>query len=247
MGGNGGRLQITIERVQLSAEEAGKLQVQAGDFVRLAVRDSGCGIPEEQLARIFEPFFTTKEVGKGTGLGLSVVHSIVKDLAGSIRVESRLEQGTLIEIHMPITHQATEQTEVIADNMPSGQGEHIIWVDDEASLVTLGCQILESMHYQAHGFTDPLDCLAAVKGNPAMFSLVVADYNMPKMNGLSLTGKIHQLNPELPIIICSGFSETITAENAREHGLHQFLMKPVRKFDIAAAIDKALHCYQEVS
>lgn len=238
---NGGRLQISIERVSFTLEQAQRLQLPSGDFVRLLIQDTGSGIQKEQLEKIFEPFFTTKEVGKGTGLGLSVVHSIIQDLSGSIRVESSVGEGSLFEILLPITHQDSDQVEFVVDNLQYGQGEHVIWVDDEKTLVTLGCQILDSLNYKTHGFTDPLKCLEAIREQPNMFSLVISDFNMPKMNGLQLVEQIRGLNPGLPIILCSGYSETINCNNFREHGVNLFLMKPVRKFDIATAIRKVLY------
>lgn len=240
MGQNGGRLQISIERVPFTLEQAQRLQLLPGDFVRVVVQDTGSGIQKEQLEKIFEPFFTTKEVGKGTGLGLSVVHSIIQDLAGIIRVESSVGEGSLFEILLPITHKDSDQAEIVVDNLQYGQGEHVIWVDDEKTLVTLGCQILDSLNYKAHGFSDPRKCLAAIREQPKMFRLVISDFNMPKMNGLQLVEQIHNLNPGMPVILCSGYSESINCDNSRDHGVNLFLMKPVRKFDIATAISKVL-------
>ncbi|MGE4403741.1 MAG: ATP-binding protein [Desulfobulbus sp.] len=237
----GGKLRVAIERVHLDEQEAQVFHVQPGDFVRLIISDTGSGIPPELRQRIFEPFFTTKEVGKGTGLGLSVVHSIVSDLSGNIHVESEIGQGTAFTIHLPISLQPSTKKAIISENILYGNGEHLIWVDDEEPLVTMGCQILTSLGYQATGFVDPEQCLETVLQHSDRYQLIVSDYNMPKLNGLALLENIRSRGIEIPFILCSGFSEEITSENARQKGLHQYLMKPVRKYDIALAVYKTLH------
>ncbi len=241
MAANGGKLSLIVKRVELNKEEARAFQIQPGTFVRLTFSDTGEGIPDAVQQRIFEPFYTTKEVGKGTGLGLSLVHSIVTDLAGSIHVDSKIGQGTTFTIHLPISQQQETQQAIISEKILYGNNEHIIWLDDEAPLMTMGCRILTSLGYQATGFTDPEQCLAEIVRHPDWFQLIISDYNMPKLNGLALLREIRARGINLPMILCSGFSEEISLENARQKGLQHYLMKPVRKYDIALNVHKALH------
>nr|WP_320009485.1 ATP-binding protein [uncultured Desulfobulbus sp.] len=236
----GGQLRLAIERVHLNEQEARAIHVQSGDFIRLTISDTGSGIPSEIQQRIFEPFFTTKQVGKGTGLGLSVVHSIVTDLSGSIQVESEVDRGATFTIHLPISVQPRTKKAVISENILYGKGEHLLWLDDEEPLVTMGCQMLTSLGYSATGFTDPERCLQDVLEHPNRYQLIISDYNMPKLNGLALLDAIRSQGINIPFILCSGFSEEITPETAREKGLHQQLMKPVRKYDIALNVYQAL-------
>ncbi|MBM9612876.1 PAS domain S-box protein [Desulfobulbus rhabdoformis] len=236
----GGQLRLAIERVHLNEQEALAFRVQSGDFIRFTISDTGSGISPEIQQRIFEPFFTTKEVGKGTGLGLSVVHSIVNDLSGNIHMESEVDRGTTFTIHLPISLQPSTKKAVISEKILYGNGEHLIWVDDEEPLVSMGCQMLSSLGYKTTGFTDPEQCLQAVLEYPDRYQLIISDYNMPKLNGLDLLEAIRSQKINIPFILCSGFSEGITPESAREKGLHQHLMKPVRKYDIALSVYQAL-------
>ncbi|MGD9946938.1 MAG: ATP-binding protein [Desulfobulbus sp.] len=241
MAREGGTLRLAIERVPLDEQEAFALHVQSGDFVRLTISDTGPGMQPDVMRRIFEPFFTTKEIGKGTGLGLSVVHAIVTDLSGDIHVESEAGQGTTFIIHLPITQQLTAPQAVISENILYGNSEHLIWVDDEEPLMTMGCQILTSLGYKATGFTDPVQCLDELRRNHRQYQLIISDFNMPKLNGLALLEQTRAMGIAIPFVLCSGFSEEITTENAQEKGLHQYLMKPVRKYDVALAVYTALH------
>jgi CheY-like chemotaxis protein len=240
MSANGGKLHLTVDRAIGHEFQSDGASGWNGDFVRLTVADTGHGIPRELMGKIFDPFFTTKEIGEGTGLGLSVVHSIVSDLEGHIQIRSIEREGTTVEILLPISRQDAGHNAIISEKIYYGNGELVIWLDDEEPLVTIGCHILKSLGYQPKGFSCPEECLKALRDDPHAFRLIFTDFNMPKMNGLVLAKKIREINSDIPIILCSGFSEEVTADNAKDKGLQDYLMKPARKHDIAMAAHKAL-------
>lgn len=237
----GGALDISIQKMSIETKKAVKLNVQPGEFVCLAVSDTGSGISDEIMARMFDPFFTTKEIGRGTGLGLSVVHSIIKDLEGEIEVESKQDVGTVFRIYLPITEAKEEAQPIIAEQLFHGSGECVAWIDDEKPLVAMGCQMLKSLGYSAVGFTDPEEFLGAVADSPTTYKVIISDLNMPLVNGLDLFERLKMINSTIPFILCTGFSEDVNPRNAKEKGLDSFLMKPVRKYDIALAVYTALN------
>lgn len=237
----GGVLGISIQKMSIETAEAIKLNVQPGKFVCLSVSDTGGGISDEIMDRIFDPFFTTKEIGKGTGLGLSVVHSIIKDLKGEIEVDSKQNVGTTFKIYLPMTEAKEEAQPIIAEQLFHGSGECVAWIDDEKPLVAMGCQMLKSLGYSPIGFTDPEELLEAVTDSPATYKVIISDLNMPLVNGLDLFERLKVISSTIPFILCTGFSEDVNSRNAKERGLDSFLMKPVRKYDIALAVYTALN------
>jgi CheY-like chemotaxis protein len=158
---------------------------------------------EETLNRVFDPFFTTKNVGKGTGLGMSVVHGIVRSHQGGIAIDSRVGNGTLVQIFIP----AATGTATAAPPQPSttnGRGEHILLVDDEDAIVRVMTRILERLGYRVSSFTNAVDALAAFRADRARFDLVISDFEMPDATGLELARVIHGERPTTPVILCSG-------------------------------------------
>lgn len=176
---SGGVLNVTAHKERLLAEDTSNPTTDPGDFVCLAVSDTGPGIPEGIKDKIFNPFFTTKEIGKGTGLGLAVVHTIVNELGGTIKVDSSHGKGTVFKIYLPITTEKEESQPVIAEQLILGKGENIAWIDDEQPLVAMGCQMLKFLGYFPTGFSKPQEFLQAVQESPESFSLVVSGLNMP--------------------------------------------------------------------
>lgn len=207
--------------------------------VRLAISDNGIGIEKNILGKIFEPYFTTKNIGKGTGIGLAVVHGIVEEHHGSITVESALGEGTTFTILFPAEEGDIEKEINELSKLPKGS-ESILFVDDEPAIAKLGSQKLEILGYQGSIFTDPLEALDSFKSNPEKFDLVITDMAMPKMTGDRLIEKIRRIRPDVPTVICTGYSAVLSGKEASEIGITAFLMKPVALKKLAIKIRELL-------
>lgn len=211
-----------------------------GSYLKLIVRDTGAGMDSATMGRIFDPFFTTKKPGEGTGLGLSLVYGIVKSYGGTITVQSEAGKGTEFSVYIPLLMETEKNPETKAEKSISGGKERILFVDDEAVLVDLGKNILTVLGYAVVGETDSQTALEIFRACPEQFNLVITDMTMPKMTGIELAGKILQIKPEMPVIICTGFSETITLESVKSEGVRDLIMKPFVRRRIAEAVRSAL-------
>jgi len=222
--GDNGVINITLDRQNPPIE----LDLSHGKYLCLSVKDNGVGIPEKIKDKIFEPYVTTKDVGKGTGLGLSVVYGIIKSYKGGIKVESSPETGTIFEIFLAITNQTIEIEEENAFNDPNETVDgHILFIDDEESIVKLGVKALKNCGYRVTGITDSTKALEMFKANPDEFDLVITDMAMPGIVGSELTKRILDIRSEIPIIICSGYSERLEKEKAQTLNVSAFLDKPL--------------------
>jgi PAS domain S-box-containing protein len=206
-----------------------------GDRVRLFVRDTGCGMEPEVRDRIFEPFFTTHRNEGGTGLGLSVVHGIVQRLGGTLRVESEPGRGAEFEILLP-GRRRSEAAAAAGPAAPSHGSERILFVDDEAALAAAAQRTLRSLGYRVSTFTRATEALSAFRASPGDFDVLVTDYTMPAMSGDALAHEIRRVRPDLPVILCTGFSEGFDEGEAERHGIDRFAMKPLAGSDIARLI-----------
>ena len=232
----GGTLAVTLEGAALS-EIPPELdpELAPGEYVRLTVGDTGCGISPEQLERIFDPYFTTKAVDKGTGLGLSVVLGIVKSHGGGIRVNSRPGEGTRFEIFFPVASEAAAEPEApVHETLPTGT-ERILFLDDETSVVDLNKLRLEKLGYEVAIATDPETALRMIREAPGAFDLVITDMTMPKMTGDDLSREILNIRPGMKIILCTGYSEKMSEERARGIGIARYIEKPVDMATLANA------------
>jgi CheY-like chemotaxis protein len=199
-----------------------------GRYACLAVRDNGSGMDQATVARIFEPFFTTKRVGEGTGLGLAVVHGIAQEHGASIEVQSVPGEGTTFRICFPAA-QATAQAAAAqpADRAPAhGQGRHILYVDDDESIVFLMTRLLERQGYRVSGYTDAQEALAAARAQPGAFDLAVTDYNMPGMSGLEVARALREIRADLPVALASGYITEELRAQAPEAGVSELIYKP---------------------
>jgi signal transduction histidine kinase/ActR/RegA family two-component response regulator len=214
-------------------------ELSAEAYVSLTVRDTGHGIPEQLIERIFDPFFTTKEHTEGTGMGLAVAHGIVKSHKGLITVESRPGEGTTFTILLPqIVSPDPGQRQVSAD-LRTGS-ESILFVDDEAMLVDLSTQLLKRLGYNVTACTSSREALQRFKDAPDAFDLVITDMTMPQMTGKEMAAEMLRRRADLPIILCTGFSEIITEEAAKQAGIRAFIMKPIIMQELADAIRSVL-------
>ncbi len=237
---NGGTLTVRLENITVRiGDEHHRDGVNAGEYVRLTVQDTGHGIDENIIERIFDPYFTTKKPGKGTGMGLAVIHGIVKSYNGSITVRSRRGEGTRFQVFFPVAEKAAREEKEREDPPPMGKA-NILYVDDEDFLVELASQMLEQLQYDVVATESPRQALEIFRRNPYRFDLMITDMTMPHMNGVQLTTAVREVRKDFPVIICTGFSEQINPENAREMGLSGFLLKPFSIRDMAIAIQRAL-------
>ncbi len=237
---SGGSIQVGLRNVTIDEKMTFKYPSLApGKYVGLTVRDSGTGMDSETLKRIFDPYFTTKEIGKGTGIGLAVVHGIVESHGGKIFVESRQGKGTVFTIFFPSCIGESERIPEKAPSLPEGS-ERVLFVDDEPAIKMLGKQRLEKLGYFVRGTTDPKEAFEIFKDDPDAFDLVVTDMAMPKMTGEQLATEILKIRPDMPVLLCTGYSEKISKSKAHEIGIRGFVMKPVGRGDFAVAVRKAL-------
>jgi len=241
----GGTLRVALEAVDLPAERAlSNGTLRPGPYVRLSVEDSGSGMGAATLARIFEPFFTTKEVGRGTGLGLSLVYAIVTDAGGAIDVRSILEQGSTFTIYLPRAQGAPVTAEEAETPLPRGNGERVLLVDDDANVLAMTAEVLSRLGYAPMSFSDSDAALAAFRAAPRSFDVVVTDDVMPGLTGTALAKALRRQWRELPIVLVSGYSGPILAQQALAAGVSELLVKPLHSHDIAAALARVLHAAQ---
>ncbi|SMC27578.1 PAS domain S-box-containing protein [Desulfacinum hydrothermale DSM 13146] len=243
----GGLLEVRLEAERLDKESLDRFpELKEGDHVVLTVKDTGHGIAPELLDRIFEPYFTTKEVGEGTGLGLAVVHGIVTGLNGAIRVESEPGRGTTFRVHLPALMEEAPERPVEGPQMElPGGSERILLVDDEPALVELAQQILSRLGYRVTAFHDPREALARFRQEPDAFDLILTDMTMPKVTGKRLAHEVRALRPNLPVILTSGYSDSIGSEEARLAGFSAFVKKPYRALEMAQTVREVLDRYLE--
>ena len=211
-----------------------------GPYVKLLVHDTGCGMDRVTLERIFDPFFTTKTLGEGTGLGLSVVHGIVKGYGGAVTVQSEPGKGSTFSVYLPrIQMAAGKPLEEGMGPLPTG-GERVLFVDDERLLAELGTKMLAPLGYTVTTKTSSWEALEMFRADPWVFDLVITDQTMPRLTGVQLAKELLSIRSDLPIILCTGFSESITQERAREIGISELLMKPLALKDLAESIRRVL-------
>ena len=238
----GGVLEVNLKSVYLDSRFcATHFRLKEGDYLKLTVSDTGHGMSKEIMERIFDPFFTTKGVGEGSGMGLSTVHGIVLTHGGDIIVGSELGKGTNIEIYLPKSEEIEieEKTKFLALTIPRGN-EQILFVDDEESVAKFGQDMLGSLGYGVLSKTNSLEALEIFKKDPQKFDLVITDQTMPNMTGDVLAKELMKIRSEIPVILCTGFSHTITAKEAITIGIREFIMKPYINRDIAQVVRKVL-------
>ncbi len=232
----GGLLKVTVTN---TAPENGEKQRFGEGHVKLTVTDTGSGISPKDLNRIFDPYFTTKAFGKGTGMGLAVVHGIVKAHGGMIQVKSEPGQGSTFEVFFPATEQAPALKIQDDASIPEGT-ERILFVDDEDLIADLNHSILERLGYQVTSTTRSTEALEIFRNKPNQFDLVITDMSMPKMTGDQLIKELLKIRPDIPILLCTGYSERITEEKAQELGIRAYAQKPLELKKLAKTVRSVL-------
>jgi PAS domain S-box-containing protein len=236
----GGKLDITLKEVSLSNEDlVHEPDVKAGTFIQLSISDSGTGIVPSVKDKIFDPYFTTKEAGKGTGMGLSMVHGIVKNYGGFISCYSELGEGTIFHVFLPTVEEDAETENAINEQIPMGR-ERVLFVDDEEILTKMGKTMLERLGYHVTVRNSSLKALETFQNQPDEFDIVITDQTMPGMTGSDLSRRMLQIRPDIPIILCTGYSTIISEGKAKSMGIKEFAFKPLAKKDMAKLIRKVL-------
>ena len=236
-----GRLEVTLENCRVDARLAALApELHPGPYVRLSVTDNGHGMDAATAGRIFDPFFTTKSSGDGTGLGLSVVHGIMRSHEGTITVRSRPGEGTTFDLYFPTVVGPQPAVAVPVVALPRGNGEHILFVDDEEALGRLGRRMLERLGYTVDVTHRPQFALDAVRARPNAYALVITDLTMPGIRGIDLARQMRQIRPGLPILLTSGYSADLTPANMEETGIREVLLKPFSVEDLSRAVRRAL-------
>jgi len=240
MHAKGGLLHVEARETTLPREHPDLLpEMPPGRYAMIRVSDTGHGMGPEIQERIFEPFFTTKPAGEGTGLGLSVVYGIVRKWGGMIAVDSRPGVGSTFRILLPLAGRSVSETDMPPDPIPLGRGR-ILLVDDEANLVRIGERLLRRLGYEVTAVADSNRALELFLEAPDRFDLVVTDQAMPGRTGLDLAADLLSIRPELPVILCTGFSHAATPEQVRELGIRELLMKPLNFKLLAQAVARSL-------
>ena len=240
MENNGGELKVSLKAVELSQQDLIHTDLTPGKYACMTISDTGIGITKDVIDKIFEPFFTTKEKGKGTGMGLSVVHGIIKTMSGEIVVDSELGKGTEFHVYLPIAESAFKIEESQIKEPIRGGDERILLVDDEEVILKMETQALERLGYQITSRASSIDALEAFKANPNKFDLVITDMAMPNLTGDKLAVELIKIRPDIPILLCTGFSEAITEEKIKSMGIKDLLLKPIIIKDLARKIREVL-------
>jgi PAS domain S-box-containing protein len=244
MSKSGGVLEIKVEKLsgsKLRAEVRPYLDIEK-DHVLLSVSDTGCGIAPEFQQKIFEPMFTTKKRGEGTGLGLASVKKTLRKLGGAVHLDSVLGQGSTFEIYIPVTqHSLSESSAVSGEPLEVVYGSgRILVVDDEESILRFMSQMLERLGYSATSVSSALDAIDLFAKDPEAFDLIITDQTMPKMTGDELASRVLKLRKDIPLILCSGYSETVSASESARYGFTDYVRKPVGLADLSERISRAL-------
>ncbi|MEW6672237.1 MAG: ATP-binding protein [Thermodesulfobacteriota bacterium] len=237
---SGGTLAVELTDVLLDDADARKhVDLSQGDYLKLVVADTGSGIRPEIIEFIFDPYFTTKKPGVGTGLGLSVVHGIVKQIGGEITVESELGKGSTFTIYLPVLRKSVKIESETLEGLPGGN-ENILVIDDETPIVNMCKQMLISFGYKVTFRTSSIESLELFKKRPNEFDLILTDMTMPSMTGDRLAVELMKIRPDIPVILCTGYSRILSERKAAEIGIKAFIMKPYGRDELAKTVRKVL-------
>lgn len=235
----GGLLKIELSDFSVSAAAENVSGMKAGLYMKLTVRDTGEGIPPENMNRILDPFFTTKGIGQGTGLGLSVVHGIVKQHDGYLIYESQPGRGSVFSVYLPKISMERPEDSASDHAIPTGT-ERVLFIDDEEALIEMGQELLGELGYRVTAMNSSLEALALFKADPSMYDLIITDQTMPGMTGFQLAREALRVRADIPVVLCTGFSHMLVSEEARKAGIKAFAMKPLTKKEIAHVMRQVL-------
>lgn len=236
MEAKGGILEITLRDMNIAEiTNIERLKVKHGDYIEIKVSDTGCGIEHNIIKKIFDPYFTTKGTGEGTGMGLAMVHGIVESYGGKVLVNSTLGEGTVFLIYLPIARHSKVHLHYKKEDLPTGK-ERILFVDDEVQIAKMASRVLDQLGYSVTTKTCSIEALELFRSKPNDFDLVISDVTMPKMTGDQLSKELIMIRPDIPIILCTGYSKNISVKKSSEIGVKAFAYKPIVKEDLAKTI-----------
>lgn len=240
IGERDGIIEIKLENIR-PEETIDHPELQPGEYLRIVVSDTGCGMTSEVMNHIFDPFYTTKDIGKGSGMGLAVVHGILTSHKAAITVESEPGKGSQFTVHLPVVNTKPARKARSRDNRPDIplKGK-ILLVDDETSILSSIGQALKRMNYEVTAAKDGREALDIFSGKPEEFGLVITDLTMPHISGVDLTGKLLKVRPDIPIILCTGYNDAIDEREAKAAGIRELLLKPTSLQELKATIQKTL-------
>lgn len=239
---NGGTLSVNLDKIEFGCDTIAPVpDIKPGIYNQLSVNDTGFGMENNVIEKIFDPYFTTKPQGKGTGLGLSIVHGIVKSSKGYINVRSKPGKGTSFNVYLPVVENGFKNKSQKRNikKLSSGSG-HILLVDDEIQVVNVMKKMLEGLGYKISFRTGSIDALEAFKANHKQYDLVITDYTMPNMTGTKLAKELFKMRSDIPVILCTGFSEKLAKKRSELHGLKNILIKPVALKELSATVNKTI-------
>ncbi len=240
MSEHGGILEIGVRETDLDGDRTERFRdLRPGRYVELTVSDTGQGIAPEIQDKIFDPYFTTKAVGEGTGMGLSVVRGIAGSHGGAAAVESQPGKGATFRVVFPAMTGAPAEAPPPDAPLPRGN-ERILYVDDEGDVADMVTELLARLGYDATAMTDPVEALERFQSDPGQYDLIMTDLTMPFVPGDRLAREILSLRPDIPVMLCTGFSDKITEEAAMEMGIKKYIEKPIDKRELARAVRSLL-------
>jgi len=235
-----GKISVLLREITINEGDFPESSLPSGKYANICVSDTGCGISTDVIDKIFDPYFTTKEQGKGTGLGLAVVYGIIKGHDGDIKVFSEDGKGTSFSVYLPLMMKSFEPISNLNKKIYETGTERILLVDDDKSIANLEFKALKRLGYHVTFYTDSLKALTHFSETPFNYDLIITDMAMPNLPGDKLAKELISINPDIPIIICTGYSERLNDEKAKDIGIKGFLMKPVIKSQLASMVRKVL-------
>lgn len=235
-----GIINVQLKEVRAPQNDSPAKRNSDGKYVMLKISDNGCGIDNSIKNKIFDPYFTTKDKNKGTGLGLAVVYGIVQDHQGDIVVDSKVGKGTSFSIYLPLLEQPSDTTAKNSITSSQTGSEHILLVDDETSVAQIEMQMLNRLGYEVTVHTSSRQALECFRSDPERFDLLLSDVTMPEITGEKLAQQVLAIRPDIPVLLCTGFSENFDQQQAEQLGIRGFLMKPVVKSDLARMVRQIL-------
>ena len=235
----GGILEVSLQQVGRDIAQDTARDLAPGQYLQLKVSDTGHGMDSAVLERVFEPFFTTKETDKGTGMGMAVVHGIVKDLKGDVFVQSVQEKGTTVSVFVPVIDKPSRPVKIEKETLFKGRGR-VLFVDDEQSLVDWARDSLQRLGYTVSATTSSLQAMEWLSRDPDDYDLVVTDLTMPRKTGYDLIQVVREQAPDLPVILCTGFSDNAWIEESVDVKPDVLLTKPFSMAEFSKAVASCL-------
>ncbi|MCP4552271.1 MAG: response regulator, partial [Bacteroidetes bacterium] len=236
----GGILKVSVKEMKLTINDLISPDMAPGIYACLTVTDTGSGMDKGVTKKIFDPFFSTKKIGKGTGMGLSVVHGIVSSMNGAIHVDSEPGKGTQFFIYIPVVKSSSEKQAQSNEEPIQGGTERILLVDDEKAILAMERLMLGRLGYQVTFRSSSIEALEAFRDSPDKFDMVITDMAMPNMSGDKFAVELTKIRPDIPILLCTGFSEMMSVEKATSLGISGFLLKPIVMKDLSQKIREVL-------